>query len=53
MPTWMMTDFVHDIYVFIHSVMLEALADGGVMMGLPRDVATELAAQGTNSQSTY
>jgi hypothetical protein len=32
--------------VIMHSVMLEALADGGVMMGLPRDVATELAAQG-------
>lgn len=26
-------------------VMLESLADGGVMMGLPRDVAFELAAQ--------
>ena len=26
-------------------VMLEALADGGVMMGLPRDAAIELAAQ--------
>jgi pyrroline-5-carboxylate reductase len=26
-------------------VMLESLADGGVMMGLPRDVAVELAAQ--------
>lgn len=35
--------------VFVHSVMLEALADGGVMMGLPRDVATELAAQGNTS----
>lgn len=37
------------IIVFVHSVMLEALADGGVMMGLPRDVATELAAQGNTS----
>jgi len=26
-------------------VVLESLADGGVMMGLPRDVAIELAAQ--------
>lgn len=26
-------------------VMLEAMADGGVMMGLPRDVALEIAAQ--------
>ena len=25
--------------------MMEALADGGVMMGLPRDVAVELSAQ--------
>ncbi len=29
-------------YVF---VMIEALSDGGVRMGLPRDVATQLAAQ--------
>ena len=29
-------------YVF---VMIEALSDGGVRMGLPRDVATMLAAQ--------
>lgn len=36
-------------HCFVHSVMLEALADGGVMMGLPRDVATELAAQGNTS----
>src|SRR5690606_789038 len=28
-------------------VVLEALADGGVMMGLPRDVALEIAAQVT------
>lgn len=27
------------------SVIVDALSDGGVMMGLPRDVATELAAQ--------
>ena len=26
-------------------VMLEAMADGGVMMGLPRDVALEIAAK--------
>ncbi|KAH8550727.1 putative PRO3-delta 1-pyrroline-5-carboxylate reductase [Umbelopsis sp. PMI_123] len=29
-------------------VILEAFADGGVMMGLPRDVAIELAAQAMN-----
>ncbi|KAJ2959072.1 hypothetical protein NQZ79_g5451 [Umbelopsis isabellina] len=29
-------------------VILEAFADGGVMMGLPRDVAVELAAQAMN-----
>ncbi|KAG0006437.1 delta 1-pyrroline-5-carboxylate reductase, partial [Modicella reniformis] len=34
-------------------VMLEALADGGVMMGLPRDVATELAAQGNAVGDAY
>lgn len=33
-----------------YSVVLEAMADGGVMMGLPRDIAFELAAQGEHNR---
>ncbi len=32
-------------------VIIEALSEGGVMMGLPRKVATELAAQAVNGAS--
>lgn len=33
------------------ALVLEAMADGGVMMGLPRAEALELAAQSTSSSS--